>query len=294
MKSLVLIADDYALSPAVSAGILVALAAGRISGTGAMTNRPFWPADAEKLLPFKGKAELGVHLNLTCGPALTGPSALAPDGHLMPLKALLQGVQRKQVGRALLGAEIGAQLDAFFAAMGCEPDFIDGHQHVHALPGVRAALADALMRRYADKPGRPCAKKPWLRDPGDRFGAILQRPQPRKALMVKLLAGRFAKTMRARGFTLNAGFSGYSAFTGAEYGREFAAALRALGKHPAMMCHPGYVDDALRAADDVVESREHELAFLLSPEFEQICAQNGGKIARFYPDRYPIELINTE
>ena len=33
------------------------------------------------------------------------------------------------------------------------------------------------------------------------------------------------------------------------------------------MCHPGYVDDALRRLDPVVESRERELAFLTSTAF---------------------------
>ncbi len=43
MTPFVLCADDYAMTPAVSRGILALLEAGRITATGAMTNRPSWP-----------------------------------------------------------------------------------------------------------------------------------------------------------------------------------------------------------------------------------------------------------
>ncbi len=44
-----LVADDFALTAGVSRSILELLALERISGAGAMTNRPHWPALASAL-----------------------------------------------------------------------------------------------------------------------------------------------------------------------------------------------------------------------------------------------------
>ena len=57
-----LCADDYALSPAVSAGILEALVAGRLSATSVMANRPDWPRAASELVRTAPGAEIGLHL----------------------------------------------------------------------------------------------------------------------------------------------------------------------------------------------------------------------------------------
>ncbi|HEY4958099.1 MAG TPA: ChbG/HpnK family deacetylase, partial [Caldimonas sp.] len=65
-------------------------------------------------------------------------------------------------------AEWRAQVDAFTHAVGREPDFVDGHQHVHALPGVReAVLADIATWR----------RRPALRNTGRVLGpgAVLKR-----------------------------------------------------------------------------------------------------------------------
>jgi chitin disaccharide deacetylase len=47
-----------------------------------------------------------------------------------------------------------------------------------------------------------------------------------------------------------------------------------------VMCHPGYVDDALRALDPVVETREQELRFLLSSEFDALLQGSGAHLRR--------------
>jgi predicted glycoside hydrolase/deacetylase ChbG (UPF0249 family) len=47
------------------------------------------------------------------------------------------------------------------------------------------------------------------------------------------------------------------------------------------MCHPGEVDEALRALDPATESRLNELAFFRSARFEEICDAAGMARARF-------------
>ena len=89
-------------------------------------------------------------------------------------------------------AEIGRQLDRFETALGFPPDHIDGHQHVHVLPGIRRALFREVEHRYRVRP-------PLMRDPSDRLRAILaRRTTAAKALTVAALAIGFANSARAR------------------------------------------------------------------------------------------------
>lgn len=275
-RRFVLTADDYAMTPAVTRGILILLESGRISATGAMTNRPHWREAARELRAFEGRADLGVHINLTCGAPLTAAAGLARQGSLPGLGSLLGRGLAGLLPQAAVEAEIAAQLAEFEDAMGRMPDFVDGHQHVHAMPGVRRAFLAVLARRY---PGA----KPYIRDAADTFGAIRARGRhARKALIVANLARPFGNRMRASGFRLNEGFSGFSAFDPqADYGTDFSGYLIAPGKAHLVMCHPGEVDDELRALDPATESRPREIAYFRSVRFDEACAAAGMRAVRF-------------
>ena len=256
MARLTLCADDYAISPAVTAGILELIAAGGINATSAMTNMPFWPAAAQLFHPYGQSCQLGLHLNLTCGVPLTQMPHLAPGGRFPKLPVVMRAGDQAE-----LQAEIMAQLDAFVVHFGAPPQFLDGHQHVHALPNLRAPLFAALEARHLT--GRL-----WLRDPSDRIIRIFRRGQNiKKALLVAFLTRDFGRAARLRGFETNDGFSGFSTFSGKNYAGEFASYLRAQGPNHLIMCHPGHIDEALRLVDSVVEPREGELAFLLDGGF---------------------------
>jgi predicted glycoside hydrolase/deacetylase ChbG (UPF0249 family) len=272
----VLTADDYAMTPGVTRGILTLLEAGRISATGAMTSRPGWRVAARELRAFEGRADLGVHINLTCGTPLTEAAGLAKGGTLPLLGDLLRRGMAGTLPQAGIEAEIHAQLAEFEDAMGRMPDFVDGHQHVHALPGVRRAFLKVLEQRYS-------GTKPYVRDAADRYRAIRARGRyATKAMIVATLAGPFGQRMRAAGFELNQGFSGFSAFDPqADYGADFARYLIAPGKAQLVMCHPGEVDDELRALDPATESRPNEIAYFLSARFQEACAAAGMQRVRF-------------
>jgi predicted glycoside hydrolase/deacetylase ChbG (UPF0249 family) len=274
-RPFVLCADDYALTPAVSRGVLRLLDRRRITATGAMTNRPHWPALAGELKGFAAAADLGVHLNLTCGAPLGAMPTVAPDGRLPAIGGLARLAFFSAVARREIAAEIGRQLDAFEEAMGRAPDFVDGHQHAHALPGIGPALAALLARRYGAASGF------YARDPADRLGAILARPAAGKALAVTLLGRGLGPALRRAGLKTNAGFSGYSAFDPtADYAAEFAGALRRPGPAHLIMCHPGEVDDELRGLDPVIETRPRELAFFESEGAHSACAAANMTLAR--------------
>lgn len=267
-QPVVLCADDFGLAEGVSRGILELAEAGRLSATGAMTNRPDWRRFAPALRPFSGLIGVGLHLNLTAAAPLGAMPGLAPGGTFPALGNLMRAAFAGRVPVREVRGEIERQLDAFEDALGASPTFVDGHQHVHVLPGIRSALLAVLEARGLQ--GRV-----WLRDPGDRIAAILRRGvSVRKAFAVAALAAGFRRSARAAGFETNEGFSGFSPFqAGTPPERVFAQALAALGPRPVVMAHPGYPDAALRALDPVAESREQELAYLRSAAFADLLRE---------------------
>jgi chitin disaccharide deacetylase len=273
--SFTLCADDFALSPSVSRGILEALGAGRLSAVGAMTGRPSWPAGAAALREYQAKADIGLHLNLTLGTPLGPMPRFAPSGRFPELGRVLKAALRRELPQAEIGQEISRQVDRFCDHFGAAPAFADGHQHVHVLPQVRALF-------FACLEARGLSGKVWLRDCCDHPFRILWRgSEVKKSLGVGWLARGFATEAAADGFLTNDGFAGFSAFDlRRDYALDFARYLRAPGKRHLIMCHPGYCDEELAAADPVTLSRERELAFLLSPAFQTMLDSAGARLTR--------------
>jgi chitin disaccharide deacetylase len=279
LPAFTLIADDYAITAGVSRGILRLLEHGRVSGTGAMTNRPHWRGWSHALRGFDGQFDIGLHLNLTLGQPLTRMPELAPAGALPPIGEIAGRALRLALPVEEIAGEIEAQLDAFEQAMGRRPDFIDGHQHAHGLPGVRRALFLVMRDRYARGP------KPWLRDPSDALKRIVRRKRNmQKAMAVASLASGFAQRARKAGFLTNESFAGFSAFDPkGDYALDFESYLVAPAVRHLVMCHPGEVDEELAAIDPVVATRPQELAFLLGDLSQDMIAKAGLSLARLRP-----------
>ncbi|HXZ14874.1 MAG TPA: ChbG/HpnK family deacetylase, partial [Roseiarcus sp.] len=101
------------------------------------------------------------------------------------------------------------------------------------------------------------------------------------ALAVRGLAAGFSRAAHRAGFAVNDGFAGFSDFNpGRHYETLFESYLKGCGARHLIMCHPGHVDDELRAQDPVTVTREQELAFLLSPQFSAMLERRGLKLAR--------------
>ncbi|MXQ14500.1 ChbG/HpnK family deacetylase [Microvirga makkahensis] len=270
LRNVILCADDYGLSDGVSRGIAELAAMGRLSATGAMTNMPGWRRASPDLEPLRRRIGIGLHLNLTTGAPLGPMAGLAPAGRFPSLLELLAKAFRGGLDGAEIMGEIARQLDAFEEAQGAAPSFVDGHQHVHVLPGVREALLRVLR-------GRGLAGRVWLRDPADRTISIVRRPVGRgKALVVRTFARGFAREAHAAGFVTNRGFSGFAPFDlSVPAHRIFEAALSRMDRVPLVMCHPGYGDDELRGLDPAVESRVAELEYLKSDGFGALLEERG-------------------
>ena len=187
MLRFALCADDYALTPGVSRGILEMLAAGRLTAVSVMVTEPGWPAAAGELRPFLSSADIGLHFNLTLGSPLGAMPGFGASSNFPALALLVRSALLGRLPVTEIGAEIARQIDAFTQHFGRLPDYVDGHQHVHALPGIR----DALLRTLREQ---GLAGRLWLRDPSDRWDAILARPLKGKALAVAALSAGFRRS----------------------------------------------------------------------------------------------------
>jgi predicted glycoside hydrolase/deacetylase ChbG (UPF0249 family) len=256
--TLVVMADDYGISPGVSAGILDLLDDGDVDGTTAMTLFPEWEQDGPSLRRWA--ATTGVHLTLTDHPPLT--RSFAPQGRLPPLSTLALSAYTRTLDPKTVHAELSAQIARYRDVVGHAPRTLDGHHHVHQLPVVRDVVV-ALAKQHG------CSVRTCWTSPR----AILATGvHVAKATGLALSAVALRRTAAHHGVPTNAGFLGVYDFDG-----DFEAlALRWLASARAgtvWMTHPGYSDATLAVRDRVTTARDAELAALRSPAVRAKVAQ---------------------
>jgi chitin disaccharide deacetylase len=253
----ILCADDYAMTAGVSRGILELARSRRLSATSALVTLDRWREDAKPVAQARDCIAVGLHIDLTLGQPLGPMPSLAPGGRFPSLKQILFRALTGRIDQEEIAGEVTRQLGLFEDATGFPPDHIDGHQHVHALPGVRNGVLQALKQRFP-------SGGPLVRDPADRVWAIRSRGLAvGKSIVINLLSSGFGSAARALQFAVNDSFAGTSAFKeGQPYGEELKAAFSAGGQRHLVMCHPGHVDPELSRLDPIVARRAEELAAL--------------------------------
>lgn len=276
LRPITICADDYAMAPGVSRAIRELAGAGRISATSCMAAARWWEAEGPAIRD--APIDLGLHFVLTDGPPVGPMPILAPNGRLPTFSTLLRAAWLGRLGAPAvvdeLRAELHRQLDRFEAIVGRPPDHLDGHQHVHQLPSVRSVVLEIVSTRLA---GRA-----WVRNTYEPATRALRRGiAVGKALVLARAAAPLRAGLRAHEIPTNDGFSGLYAFdAGPGYAVRCARFLADLPAGGLMMCHPGYVDDALVEADPVTEAREAELAVLASDALPAMLARAGVRVAR--------------
>ena len=263
-RTVVLCADDYALHPLVDEAVEQLTLQGRLSATSCMTTSPHWRQAARRLPALRPRLSLGLHFNLTEGHGLQPAAGIG---------AVIARAYAGALGSAAMRDAWRRQLDAFEDALGMAPDFIDGHQHVHQLPGVRAALVQELRQRYGDN----ADDLPWVRSTTPA-GQLWRDP---KAAIIALLGGwTTTRRLRRQGVPLNHGFGGVYAFdqpTPEGFGRHMAQWLAQLQPGSLMMCHPA---TAPVQGDAIGAQRAVEYAYLRSDAFAQALEQAHCHIAQ--------------
>jgi predicted glycoside hydrolase/deacetylase ChbG (UPF0249 family) len=168
-----------------------------------------------------------------------------------------------------VSAHLRRQWDNFTTVVGRRPDFIDGHQHVHAFPVLRSIVRDflATLRQNEGVPVRAISPP---------FGST---DAPLKRSIIQAL-GRIGP-QPAVDCPFNVGFAGdYSLKPHAEYERLFAGCLAGAPDRGLIVCHPG-----LAAASGGPTARQQEYRFLASARCVELLAAYGVTLAR-RPDRF--------
>jgi len=263
-----LCADDYGISPAVNEAVRALVTQGRLNATSVMVGAPsFSRAEAASLSMLNNdrkRVAIGLHFTLTTPfrPLTQGHRPLKDGMFLSIGSSLITGLRRGFDPKTLEGEAV-AQMQAFIAAFGRPPDFIDGHQHVHLFPQVR----DAVLKIAAD-----LAPGAWVRQCG-RIGPARRSWSDRKALLLDRLSTSFQARARVLGVPTNPAFAGtYDFRPGADFAVIFPRFLDHLPDGSVVMCHPGFVDAELRRLDPLTTLREREYAFLADDTFPRVLA----------------------
>jgi predicted glycoside hydrolase/deacetylase ChbG (UPF0249 family) len=277
-----LCADDYGISPAVSAAIRDLVMGGRLNATSVMVVAPSFnrsEAVSLDLLNAGGKrVAIGLHVTLTA-PFVPHSPGYEPlrDGALLPLQTTLQRALLRTLSRERIEAEVAAQLRAFADAFGRAPDFVDGHQHVQLFPQVRDALLTVVKQ---------VAPAAWVRQCGRPPAPLRQRVADRKGLLLDMLSGTFRRRAAALGITTNPAFAGTYDFADQgvpDFAALFPRFLEGLPVGGLIMCHPGRVDAELERLDPLTVQREREYAYFAGPEFPAALAAAGAVLAENEP-----------
>lgn len=258
---IIICADDFGLNVPVNRAVLELLHAGRLSAASCLVDGAAIHAGASELRHLQRSTfDLGLHLNFT--------EALEGGLFREPLPFLIARAYGGRLDLTAIRMEVRRQLTRFEDVFGAAPDYVDGHQHVHQLPGVRQILLSELHERYGDA-------RPWLRS--------CRRPTQSwsiKSLLIDFLgANGLVRAATQNGFRTNGRLLGVYDFSGSvqEYLERTETWLRQAQPFDLLMCHPGLGNDD---RDQISSARWAEYAALSSDAFERALVQWGAVPSR--------------
>jgi predicted glycoside hydrolase/deacetylase ChbG (UPF0249 family) len=281
LKNLIVNADDLGWTAGVNRGIVEAHLHGIVTSASVLANGPAFQAAVELARATPGLG-VGVHLNLSHGEPVAEPELITT---LLNDRGELEGgpenLLLRLARRALLPREVEIEWDAQIQRVreaGINPTHLDGHRHVHMLPGL-FEIALRLAKRHGIGAVRISHEESSLRaalSTGERQNASVVMKQGVQARGLKLLA-RDAREQAERAGIATADYFCGIAHTG-ELTRE--GVIHLLENLPEgsteLMCHPGYVDAELQKSPTRLQaSRESELAILTDAGIRNLVASQG-------------------
>jgi chitin disaccharide deacetylase len=281
VRNLIVNADDLGWTEGVNRGIAEAHRNGIVTSASLLANgRAF--ASGVELVRAMPALRVGVHLNLSEGEPVeareqvkslvnaAGMLAGGPEGLLLRLAR--HGLLLEEVER-----EWDAQVRKVRGA-GIQPTHLDGHKHVHMLPGL-FEIALRLAKRHGIGAVRVALESSNLRAAlatGKEHRVSVVMKQGVQARGLKLLA-RDAREQADRMGIATADYFCGIAQTGELTREGVARLLRSLPEGTTeLMCHPGFVDAELgKSATRLQASRGTEVEILTDTEIRNLVASRG-------------------
>lgn len=265
MRRVIINADDFAMDAGGDAAILDLAARGAVTATSAMVLSPFWAEAGTRLAG--APIDRGLHLDLT--------SPFARDVFdVMPLWRLTVHAHAGRLNRSRLRQAIELQFSRFEDVIGHQPDFVDGHHHVHHLPQIREALIEVLSGRYGANAHcvglRICTPRRWR--------------GTKAAIIDKTGAPALDRLAKASGHSVNTDFAGVYSFSEDAnlpvLWRDWLSRLE--GDAPIIMCHVAVPAEGSLDGDTIRGARLREYEWLSSEAFHELC-HSGSRL----PGRWP-------
>jgi len=260
-------ADDFGFTPDVNAGIVEAHRGGILTATTLMANGDAFD-DAVRLARETPTLDIGCHLVLIGGRSLV-------TGKPFPASVpqLLAALARREIRPY---EELSAQVRHIQEA-GIRPSHLDTHKHTHLAPPVLEAVA-RVGEEFDIR---------WVRSPFDFPTKVLRGSIPivKRIINEAILLTRqrrFHRVLVRHGCRTTDHFAGFQ-ITGRFHTAELVELLQVLPDGTTeLMCHPGYLGDALRSAPTrLKESRQEELEALTAPETRQALERNGIRLVGY-------------
>jgi predicted glycoside hydrolase/deacetylase ChbG (UPF0249 family) len=281
VKNLIVNADDLGWTDGVNRGILEAFHHGIVTSTSLLANGAAFAGGVEAARSAPGLG-VGVHLNLSDGPPMaereTITSLLNDDGEFAggPERLLL-----RRVRRGLILGEVESEWDAQIQKVrdaGIAPTHLDGHKHVHMLPGL-FEIALKLAKRHDIGAIRVSLEASSLRaalSSGKKLHAGVVLKQGVQARGLKLLARDAREQAEHAGISTTDYFCGI-AQTGELTREGLAQFVKSLPDGTTeLICHPGYADAALQKTQTrLQDSRQTELQILTDTGIRNLVASLG-------------------
>jgi predicted glycoside hydrolase/deacetylase ChbG (UPF0249 family) len=264
-KNIILCADDYGLSHAISQAIIKLLQAQRLSAVSCLSTSDIWSTTTAPLKDFLQQASIGLHINFTEGVPLAAAYRNHYGCKFYSITKLIALTHMRKLNPMILGEECLAQLERFTTTFAKLPDFIDGHQHVHHLPQIRVALCQAYQHFFNNNTAymRSLANQV----PPQGFYNLLKQ-----SIIKHTGAVQFLQILQQQAIPHNDSFAGvYNFNQTTPYSATFADFLAKIGNRGLIMCHPALPAPATTNRDIIAAARWQEYNYLSSQQFNDDC-----------------------
>jgi chitin disaccharide deacetylase len=259
---LIVNADDYGLAPGINRAVDELFDRHALTSATLMSGAAF-AVDAAAFARDHPKLGVGCHLVLLDGSPLSDPasvsSLLGKDGGSMnpTLGTFVRQIFRGRIQPADIEREVTAQINRAIA-LGITPTHVDTHKHTHMFASVMEPVL-----KGAEASGITAIRNPFEPEWSVRASSGAGFRRKTEVRLLRRLQEKFLGLVRDFGFATTDGTLGIAAT-----GSLDSATLEAiLGAAPdgtyELVCHPGYVDDALRSTSTrLLDSRSTELRSL--------------------------------
>ncbi len=281
MKNLIVNADDLGWTEGVNRGIAEAHRNGIVTSASLLANGRAFASGVELVRAMPG-LRVGVHLNLSEGePVAAREQVKSLVNEAGMLAGGPEGLLLRLARRGLLLEEVEREWDAQIRKVrgaGIQPTHLDGHKHVHMLPGL-FEIALRLAKRHGIGAVRVALESSNLRAAlatGREHRVSVVMKQGVQARGLKLLA-RDAREQADRMGIATADYFCGIAQTGEMTREGVTRLLKSLPEGTTeLMCHPGYVDAELgKSATRLQASRQTEVEILTDTGIRNLVASQG-------------------